>query len=207
MFVSRARYIYPEHRFVRGLRAAMVLAEQSRECYERTPWAFGRVELRKDTPVRVGIRPFREEDIAICAELMATSTPWDRYGVTQSSAEAMFRGPRGHGARIRVATLNGRTVGFIWFSIRGAFYYGGYIHLVGVVSAFRRRGVGQALMATAEREVFAKSRSLFLLVSDFNHAAHRFYESRGYKKVGELPDYVVDGITEYIYHKARPENT
>ena len=65
------------------------------------------------------------------------------------------------------------------------------------------RGIGRALMEWAEAEVFDRrcARNLFLLVSDFNTPARRFYERLGFAEVGRLPDYLVAGRDEIIVRK------
>jgi ribosomal protein S18 acetylase RimI-like enzyme len=40
-------------------------------------------------------------------------------------------------------------------------------------------------------------------VSDFNPKAQAFYRRLGYTRVGTLADYVVPGITEYLYRKTQ----
>jgi len=44
---------------------------------------------------------------------------------------------------------------------------------------------------------------MFLLVSDFNKRAQKFYKNLGYMEVGRIPDYIKEGITELIYFKRR----
>jgi ribosomal protein S18 acetylase RimI-like enzyme len=75
--------------------------------------------------------------------------------------------------------------------------------LIGVRPELRGQGIGAALMAHAEAAMFSHVADVFLLVSDFNVAARRFYERLGYVRVGALADYVVPGVTELIYRKRR----
>ena len=48
---------------------------------------------------------------------------------------------------------------------------------------------------------------LFLLVSDFNLPAQRFYAANGYHQVGAIAGYVCPGIGELIYRKRLREST
>ena len=63
--------------------------------------------------------------------------------------------------------------------------------------------VGTALMRHAEAHIFRTGPNVFLTVSHFNRRAQAFYRARGYRKVGDLPAYVVPGITEVLYRKTR----
>ncbi len=151
------------------------------------------------------LRPMQPADILPCARLMAQSPLWQRYAVTQASAVRRFEQGLSRQATIVVAEQEEIVAGFVWYEPRGAFARSGYITLIGVQPDRRSRGVGQALMAHAEAELFSVVDDIFLLVSDFNQDAQRFYQRLGYRQVGSIPDYVVLGVTELIYHKRSPD--
>ncbi|MFN8490093.1 MAG: GNAT family N-acetyltransferase [Caldilineaceae bacterium] len=150
------------------------------------------------------LRSLQAVDIEPLAQLMATTPLWQRYNVTETSAAQRLRNGFEQQATILVAEIDGAPVGFIWYVLKGAFNRSGYVMLIGVRADQRSQGVGQALMQAAEAAVFAEVNDLFLLVSDFNQAAQAFYQRLGYQQVGAIPDYVMPGITELIFHKRKP---
>ncbi|HEX9117815.1 MAG TPA: GNAT family N-acetyltransferase [Anaerolineae bacterium] len=135
---------------------------------------------------------------------MAASPLWIRYGVTFASAGARFAAGLEAAATILVADAGDEIAGFVWCEPRGAFARSGYIPLIGVQPDQTSQGVGARLLAAAEAHFRSVSSDVFLLVSDFNAGAQRFYERQGYHQVGALPDYVLPGITELIYRKRLP---
>jgi ribosomal protein S18 acetylase RimI-like enzyme len=102
-----------------------------------------------------------------------------------------------------VARLDGDVVGFVWFHEGGTFHHSGYVRWIGVAPQAQRSGVGRRLMAYAEARILRRGPNVFLLVSDFNRRAQAFYRRQGYTRVGAIPDYVVSGITEYLYRKTQ----
>ncbi len=86
----------------------------------------------------------------------------------------------------------------------GQFGRGGYLRLIALRPGHGGKGVGARLLAAVEDAVRVCHPDLFLLTSDFNHGAQRFYERAGYVRVGALPDFVHAGITELIYWKRLP---
>jgi len=56
-------------------------------------------------------------------------------------------------------------------------------------------------MDAAEAAILSHGPNVFLLVSSWNTGARRFYERRGYRRIGEVADYVRRGITEVVYRK------
>jgi ribosomal protein S18 acetylase RimI-like enzyme len=146
-------------------------------------------------------RPLEDRDVEACAEIMLGIPLWKRYGATPKDAHALFaRAARGT-PRGRVAERGGRIAGFVVYTLRGTFDRSGYVRAVGVRPGEQGRGVGNLLMDAAEEEIFARGPNVFLLVSQTNGAARRFYERRGYREVGEIADYVGPGLTEVLYRK------
>ncbi len=142
-------------------------------------------------------------DIPACAHWVAETPLWQRYGVTEQSMMERLRTGVDNGATIYVAASADEVLGFLWVVESGAFNRSGYIQLIGVRPGARGRGIGRALMGFAEAQMFGQGRDLFLLVSDFNVDAQRFYRRLGYRQVGALQDYVVQGVGELIFWKSR----
>jgi ribosomal protein S18 acetylase RimI-like enzyme len=134
---------------------------------------------------------------------MAGDPLWQRYGITEAGAARRLADGLAAGATIAVAEIEGQVAGFIWYVARGAFSRSGYIMLIGVEPAHRGAGVGRALTEHAEAALFADAHDVFLLVSDFNHAAQAFYRRLGYQQVGAIPGYVAAGVTELVFRKLR----
>lgn len=155
------------------------------------------------------VRPMQLADARICAKWMAETLLWQRYGVTQASAQQRFERALERQSTIAVAEReeqgpkNKEPLGFVWYTLRGAFERSGYIPLIGVAPGEYGQGVGKELLDYAEGQIFQQVGELFLLVSDFNEPAQRFYQRRGYTQVGALPDYILPGVSELIYFKRR----
>jgi ribosomal protein S18 acetylase RimI-like enzyme len=98
---------------------------------------------------------------------------------------------------------DGALCGFVWFAKKGAFARSGYLRLIAVDPDAKASGTGRALLNHLEAE-FLKPNGIFLLATDVNTEAHAFYTKLGYRKVGEIPDYVAPGLTEWIFHKPAP---
>lgn len=155
----------------------------------------------------MNLRPAQLQDTHPCARLMAQLPLWQRYQVSEDQALHLFEEGLRRQANIIVAEIDGNLAGFIWYTPRGAFERSGYIRLIGVRADLHSQGVGQALMTHAEAQLFGEVDDIFLLVSDFNEAAHRFYRRHGYTQVGTIPDYVLPGISELIFRKHKPQES
>jgi GNAT superfamily N-acetyltransferase len=78
---------------------------------------------------------------------------------------------------------------------------GGYLRLIAVLDGEQGRGTGAALLAAYEAAVARSSAHGFLLVSDFNAPAQRFYERHGWTRVGAIPRLVLPDVDELVYWK------
>jgi ribosomal protein S18 acetylase RimI-like enzyme len=161
----------------------------------------------------VRVRRMRAEDVETCAHIVAGDPLWQRYGVTLPGARRSFRralaGARRNPSAARttgeiaVAREGRRVVGFVWFRVEGTFHHSGYVRWIAVAPTSRSHGVGERLMRHAEDRIFREGPNVLLTVSDFNTKAQAFYRRLGYTRVGTLADYVVPGITEYLYRKTQ----
>ncbi len=149
----------------------------------------------------VRIVEMSSEDVPAYARIVAETPLWKRYGLDFESASSNFLRALSEKQPIFVARLDNEVVGFVWTIPKGMFGAGGYIKLIGVDGAHRGAGIGTALLRHAEQFLGQFNRDVFLLVSDFNTAARRFYLRNGYIEVGRLPDYAVQGITEILMWK------
>jgi len=147
----------------------------------------------------IAIRPLAAADIPSIARWVTATPLWQRYHVTESSFAERLTDGLANNATIYAADRAGQAVGFVWLVERGAFNRGAYVQLIGVRENVRGSGIGRALMEWVEAN--ASARDIFLLVSDFNTEAQKFYARLGYRQVGKLDDFVVQGISELIYWK------
>ncbi|HJR16822.1 MAG TPA: GNAT family N-acetyltransferase [Gemmatimonadales bacterium] len=81
----------------------------------------------------------------------------------------------------------------------GAFV--GYIQTVCIDPGRRGKGLGSRLVQFAERRILRESPNIFMCVSSFNLSARRLYLRLGYRVVGELDDFIVQGHSELLLRK------
>lgn len=125
-----------------------------------------------------------------------------RYRSTAEGLQRQLERALSAGDGLLVAEREGGPVGFAWFQLDAGLGLGAYLKLIAVVPGAEWRGTGSALLDEVERAVAAALRSrLFLLVSDFNEAAQRFYERRGYARAGRLERAVLPDVDELLYWK------
>ena len=144
------------------------------------------------------IRLMQPEDIPAIAHWMVELPLWQRYHVTEVGAIAQFSEAL-RGDDLLLVTGEPDPVGFAWCLRNGAFGRSDYLRLIGVRADCEGQGIGAALLT--EVEARAQSRDLFLLTSDFNEGAQRFYRRMGYEQIGAIPGYVVADVTELIFRK------
>jgi ribosomal protein S18 acetylase RimI-like enzyme len=142
-----------------------------------------------------------DEEAHECAQLMASSDPWQRLG---RDFDQSYRMILDSAREVYVAVdpsipTASHIAGFVIVIMQGAFV--GYLQSVAVREECRGRGLGTALIEHAERRILRDQPNVFILVSSFNPDARRLYERLGYQMVGELTDYIIKGHSEFLLRK------
>ena len=139
------------------------------------------------------------DDVPGIVRWMVELPLWKRYGVTEASASGQFSDAIQRGDLLLVSDANAEVCGFAWCARGAAFGRSDYLRLIGVRADCSGQGMGAALLGEVEAQT--QSRDLFLLVSDFNEGAQRFYRRMGYEPIGAIPGYVLPDVTELIFRK------
>ncbi len=140
--------------------------------------------------------------IAAMTALMTASPLLRHYQLTRDGARAGLAEALRAKDIVVVAVGQGSVAGFAWVIPTRALDRAAYLRLLLVAEGRQSRGVGAALLATAERRArAARCRHLVLLVTTANRRARAFYARCGYRHVGGLPGFVRPGIGESLYEK------
>jgi GNAT superfamily N-acetyltransferase len=149
----------------------------------------------------MSVRPLQQTDIHLLSEALALLPLMQRYQRPASAIAESLDSARMRGDGLLVFDAGDGAQGLSWFLHAGTFGLGGYLRLMAVSPYAHGKGIGSALLVAYEGAVATQSRHTFLLCSDFNIDAQRFYERHGYSQVGRLPSLVVAGVDELIYWK------
>jgi ribosomal protein S18 acetylase RimI-like enzyme len=153
------------------------------------------------------IRQIREDDILLCAQLASSLPLGKTYGFTVEDWIRKLKQARNEeGNLLFVAEEEDRLAGFAWVHTHGAFLAAPYLRFIAVDPSFQGRGVGTLLLKEFEERTRPLGKDWFLLVSDFNTGAQLFYEKHGYQRVGALPGFAKEGITEVIMVKKHKDH-
>ncbi len=142
-------------------------------------------------------------DVPALAAWIAQVPLWQRYGLNAAKARRQLQSALQRQDVLLVAqgAQANEPLGFAWVMPQGGFGRA-YLRLIGVHPAHSGQGLGAALLQAAEHAAAEHGAGLFLLVSDFNTAAQRFYRRHGYRQVGALAAFVLPNVTELIFYKA-----
>ena len=142
-------------------------------------------------------------EVDALAKLMAASPLLRRYRVSEDGARASLSEALRRRDTLLVASERGTIVGLAWLIATRALDRSAYLRLLLVAEGRQSRGLGAALLASAERWARAAGcRHLALLVTSTNRPARTFYQRQGYRYVGALPGFVRRSIDEVLYVKS-----
>ncbi|MBM4259382.1 MAG: GNAT family N-acetyltransferase [Deltaproteobacteria bacterium] len=146
-------------------------------------------------------RSLQPADIRPLSEALALLPLMQRYNRPANAIAESLESALARGDGLLVFDDGNGAQGLSWFLFSGTFGLGGYLRLMAVSPYAHRKGIGSELLIAYEAAVATQSRHTFLLCSDFNVDAQRFYERHGYVQVGRLPSLVVFGVDELVYWK------
>jgi GNAT superfamily N-acetyltransferase len=156
----------------------------------------------------VSIRPLTVSDIPVVARWLVVTPLWQRYRLTDATARSGLESGLSRADILLVSDGDGgdgQACGLAWCMPEGAFGRSAYLRLLGVRPGYTGLGIGAALLERAEQAAATITREMFLLVSDFNVDAQRYYQRQGYAPIGAIPGYVLPDVTELLYWKRLPQ--
>lgn len=131
----------------------------------------------------MNLRPARQEDATAIASLVAQL---GYKAAAPDVADRLARVLARSGQRFIVAESDGRVLGWVHVEVSESVDTGVFAHVAGLVvdRAYRRQGIGAALMAEAEGWARQQGCAVIRLRSSSTRTpAHRFYEGLGYSNV------------------------
>jgi ribosomal protein S18 acetylase RimI-like enzyme len=141
-------------------------------------------------------------DIPVVASWMVTDSLWQRYQLSEERISADFAAGLQRDDLLLVVDAGLPARAFAWCLPGGMFGAFPYLKRIGVDPGCSGQGLGSLLLGRLERELLDRQRQdLFLLVSDFNLDAQRFYLRHGYQEIGRIPDLALPGVAEVLFRK------
>ncbi len=147
--------------------------------------------------VAIEIRSGTEDERDWAAGLMAKTEPWITLG---RGLDACLKTTHNPDFLFIVGCVRGMPLGFVLLHPRGV-AGSPYIASIAVAEGARGSGIGRSLLEHVEGQFRSRARHIFLCVSSFNTRARALYERVGYRAVGDLEDYIIEGASETLMHK------
>jgi len=86
-------------------------------------------------------------------------------------------------------------------SARYPWLKGPYLELLGLIPAAQGKGIGRAILSWFEQEAPPKTHNFWLLCSDFNTPALKFYEAAGYQQITKIENLYTQGFNDILMRK------
>ena len=138
-------------------------------------------------------------DLTACAAMMMVSSPWKDLNFEYAQCLEALRSKE---MTVHGIFLQDDLVAFL-ATLANGIGFEPLIEFVCVNEVSRSQGLGGRLIDYYEENLFPEVKNLFLFVSDINPRAIALYERKGYLKVGELPNFNLEGQTEFLMRKTR----
>lgn len=143
-------------------------------------------------------RSLSANDVELLSAAFAASQPWLTLCVTAKGLKNYLLSEDDSLYRYAVHVDN-NLAGVI--CLRHPWLRGSYIELLGLIEAYRGRGIGTQLLKWAETEARHQGNNLWLVTSAFNQQAIQFYQRHGFKQVGIIEGLVHPDYNEILFRK------
>ncbi|HIJ38502.1 MAG TPA: GNAT family N-acetyltransferase [Rhodospirillaceae bacterium] len=147
----------------------------------------------------IKFRLLRQDDVADLARVLESMEPFSQHGFTAAGLTSYLSKKDPSLFRYVIKT-KGRMAGVLAW--RSPWLRGSLIELLAVYPEAQGLGLGSKALAWLIDKEKAKSKNLWVTVSDFNAAAKRFYLRHGFVETAALPDLVSRGISESLLRRA-----
>jgi ribosomal protein S18 acetylase RimI-like enzyme len=141
------------------------------------------------------------EEAKKCAALMSETDPWTTLGKGYEDCLKLFLDWT---RDIYIAKKNDDVIAFC--VVQTDSFPFPYIKSLAVHPSYRGKGLGTKLLKMSEEKYGRINGKIFIGVSSFNDDASRLYQRSGYRKIGELKDYLAVGHSEILMEKVLAEN-
>jgi len=139
-----------------------------------------------------------EEDILLeCAKMMSETEPWLSL---DSNFNSYLDALHGEYKEVYIVRDKSKVVGFALLQITETFK--GYIQSICISPERRGQGIGSELLEFCENKIFQMSPFVFICVSSFDTKAAKLFRKMGYKKIGEIENFIVQGYSEILLRKS-----
>jgi len=146
----------------------------------------------------VRLEPVDPVRARVLAEAVATLSPWSDLFFTAAGLETYLTRP--DPALFRYAVLSGGDLAGV-IGVRSPWLRGPYLEQLAILPGFQGRGIGGGLLGWMEARAAGRAKNLWVLSSDFNEGALRFYEANGFERIAPLEDLVRPGYGEILLRK------
>lgn len=146
------------------------------------------------------VEPVDRDAIASLAAHVAAMDPWRQYPSYSAVQITRYLESIVPGAPRLLIRSEPDVIGAVGLKLD--WLRGHYLQFLAVLPAYQGCGIGAATLAWLDGKAKEHgARNLFVLSSEFNNRAIRFYERHGFRRIASLPDLVTDGITEIMLRK------
>lgn len=148
---------------------------------------------------RLSLGPLPPSDAAALGQAFAAMDPWASYAYPADAIASYLAGTEIDGLRF-LLRVDGEVAGAL--GLQTVWLRGPYIRFLAILPTFQGRGLGTAILMWIEDEARkAEQRNLWVVASQINTGAIRFYEHHGFKQAAQFDGLAYDDRIEILMRK------